>query len=333
MSPTALIKRGCDRRDLRLSVWRGPRQRNDHFSGRRYSLGRLRPPARRVPASLAGRAPPPPARARPPSPAVRTPHNSAPSGHPRRRNPARDHQLPRVPGDGGLRQRDLAGGGLRRHDHARCGLRQRGPAGTGLRRPDPASGGPRDPARGRPRRGDVRCGRVRRRLPAALSGSLDPGRAEPASRPRARSRSDPKNLLQNCQQITRRRRSRFLEPPPPPPPQPLEPRRDLLYRAAPFARPARPGSQPQNCPAAAPALPAVAPVLLAVAQNCPPQPQSRPAAASAARHNLSRHMAQPSPTHPWPSARGAAGPPDAVRASRQAPHSPRATPTSHRVGP
>jgi len=52
-------------RDLRFPARRGPRQRNDHFSARRYSLRRLRPPALRVPASLAGRFPLWPARARP----------------------------------------------------------------------------------------------------------------------------------------------------------------------------------------------------------------------------------------------------------------------------
>ena len=52
-------------RDLRFPARRGPRQRNDHFSACRYSLRRLRPPTLRVPASLAGRFPPRPARARP----------------------------------------------------------------------------------------------------------------------------------------------------------------------------------------------------------------------------------------------------------------------------
>src|SRR5690349_14747787 len=65
ISPTALIKRGCDRRDLRFPARRGPRHRNDHFSARRYSLRRLRPPALSVPASLGGSFPPRPARARP----------------------------------------------------------------------------------------------------------------------------------------------------------------------------------------------------------------------------------------------------------------------------
>jgi len=52
-------------RDLRFPARRGPRRRNDHFSACRYSLRRLRPPALRVPASLAGRFPSRPARARP----------------------------------------------------------------------------------------------------------------------------------------------------------------------------------------------------------------------------------------------------------------------------
>lgn len=76
--------------------------------------------------------------------------------------------------------------------------------------------------------------------------ALNLGRPEQASRPRARSPSDPKNLLQNCQQITRTRQPCFPEALLSPPQQPLEPRRDLLYRAASFARPTPPVPRPQE---------------------------------------------------------------------------------------
>jgi hypothetical protein len=44
---------------------------------------------------------------------------------------------------------------------------------------------------------------------AALPGSSDPGQAGSAAHPRTRSRSDPKNPLQNCQQITQTRATAF----------------------------------------------------------------------------------------------------------------------------
>src|SRR5512146_604554 len=110
ISSKALIKRGCEHRDLRLPARSRPLSRNDHFGAPRYAFRPLRPlapalPAGRAPptparALLVGRSPPPPASApgRLLSPVVRTPHNSAPSGRPRRRSLARDRPHLRVSG-------------------------------------------------------------------------------------------------------------------------------------------------------------------------------------------------------------------------------------------
>lgn len=60
ISSKALIKRGCEHRDLRLPARSRPLSRNDHFGAPRYAFRPLRPLA---PALSAGRAPPTPARA------------------------------------------------------------------------------------------------------------------------------------------------------------------------------------------------------------------------------------------------------------------------------
>ena len=86
---------------------------------------------------------------------------------------------------------------------------------------------------------------ARYRAPTGTPGLPGPGRARSAGHPRTRSQSDPKNRLQNCQQLTRSGRSRAANgtpllllyrdsrPVPRLPPGPATPARPRQYRPAP----------------------------------------------------------------------------------------------------